>query len=178
VLSSLILGKIVRIDTGGLARDRHNRILGQVYLADGAWVQGELLKRGYAMVYSFRDDAPQVIEKMLTFERAARAAGAGIWAQAYWRIITPEEASQFINRFKVVEGTVVSVNPWHDNIYVNFSEHWKGNFALFISHKYADDFPLAKLKTLVGKKIRVRGWIGYHNAPQIDVTHPAQIEMQ
>jgi hypothetical protein len=34
------------------------------------------------------------------------------------------------------------------------------------------------LPSLVGKTIRVRGWINYHNAPMIDLTHPEQIEME
>lgn len=177
VLSGLILGKKIRIDYNPGKRDRHNRLLGQVYDEKGKWIQGELLKRGMAMTYSFTDDKHDIIEKMLAAEKEARTKNSGIWANPYYRIIKPEEAAEFINRFKLVEGKVISINESHGNIYINFSEHWRGNFAVFISHKHSDLFAAMDLKSLAGKKIIIRGWINYHNAPMIDITHPEQIEI-
>lgn len=177
-LENLVAGKSVQIDAKPGTRDRHNRLLGQVFTSDGVWLQGAMLTQGYAMVYSFNDDSHDVIEKMLAHEREARAAGRGIWAHPYFRIITPQETSEFINRFKIVEGVIKSVNLSHDNMYINFSEHWKGQFAVFISRKYTAAFAALNPQSLVGKKVRVRGWINYHNAPMIDITHPEQIEME
>lgn len=175
-LSSHILRKQVRIvyDT---TRDRHNRILGQVYDMHGHWIQGEMLEAGMAMAYSFSDTPHETIEAMLRTEHHAQHNHASIWANPYYRIITPQETGEFINRFKLVEGNVVSVNHYHDNIYINFSEHWKGNFAVFIARKYASSFTAKFLDSLTGSKVRVRGWIHYHNAPMIDITHPEQIEI-
>jgi endonuclease YncB( thermonuclease family) len=177
-LAALLAGHTVRIDTNPGTRDRHNRLLGQVYDEKGTWIQGEMLKRGWAMVYSFSDDKHEIIEKMLGLEREAQAAKRGIWANPYFRVISPAEAAEFVNRFKLVEGRVVSVHDYHGNTYINFFDRWKGNFAVFISHKHADAFAPMNLPLLVGKTIRVRGWINYHNAPMIDLTHPEQIEVE
>lgn len=177
-LAQLVAGHKVRIDYNPGERDRHNRLLGQVYDEQGRWLQGELLRQGWAMVYSFSDDKHDVIVKMLAAEHEAQAAKHGIWAHPYFRIITPEQAPEFINRFKLVEGKVVSVHDYHGHTYINFSEHWKGSFAVFISRKFADKFTALNLPSLVGKTIRVRGWINYHNAPMIDLSHPEQIELQ
>jgi len=177
-LHALLAGHKLRIDSVSTGRDRHNRMLGQVYRDDGLWIQGEMLKEGWAMVYSFPDDNADVVKKMLALEHAAQTEKRGIWANPYFRIITPEETPQFVNRFKIVEGKILSVHDYHGHIYVNFSEHWKGNFALFISRKYADAFAPLNLPALVGKTIRVRGWIDYHAAPVINLTHPAQIEVE
>jgi micrococcal nuclease len=177
-LTKLLAGHKVRIDYNPGVRDRHDRLLGQVYDDKGNWIQGELLKSGWAMVYSFNDDKHGVIEKMLAAEHEAQGAKRGIWAHPYFRIITPAEAGEFINRFKLVEGKVVSVHDYHGHTYINFTERWKGNFAVFISRKYANAFAAMNLPSLVGKTIRVRGWINYHNAPMIDLTHPEQIEME
>jgi hypothetical protein len=114
---------------------------------------------------------------MLTAEYEAQAARRGIWAHPYFRVITPPEAQEFVGRFKLVEGKVLSVHDYHGHTYINFSERWKGNFAVFISRKYAAAFVPTNLPSLVGKAIRVRGWINYHNAPMIDLTHPEQIEI-
>jgi endonuclease YncB( thermonuclease family) len=178
VLSGLILSKKIRIDYNPGKRDRHNRLLGQVYDEKGRWIQGEMLREGWAMVYSFSDDSHDIIEKMLAAEHEARKAKRGLWAHPYYRIINPEEAAEFINRFKLVEGKVISVHEYHNNIYINFNDHWKGSFAVFISHKHTDAFSLQNLHALVGKTVCVRGWINYHNAPMIDITHPEEIEVE
>jgi endonuclease YncB( thermonuclease family) len=176
-LVAVLKGNAVRIDTVPTQRDRHNRLVGQVYTQDGAWVQGAMLRDGWAMVYSFADDDPQTVQKMLVLENEAQVAKRGIWADPYFRVIGPKETANFINRFKLVEGRVTSANTYHGNLYINFSWHWKGQFAVFISHKFLPAFSLPTLLALPGKTIRVRGWIDYHNAPMIDVDHPQQIEI-
>ncbi len=177
-LEKLLFGHTVRIDYNPGQRDRHNRLLGQAYDEKGNWIQGEMLKSGFAMVYSFSDDQHDIILKMLAAEQVAQKAKLGIWTHPYYRVITPAEAPEFINRFKLVEGKVVSVHDYHGHTYINFNEHWKGSFAVFISRKFAAAFAPLNLSLLVGKTIRVRGWINYHNAPMIDLTHPEQIEVE
>lgn len=177
-LSALISGEKIRIDYNPGKRDRHNRLLGQVYDEKGRWIQGEMLKEGWAMVYSFSDDPHDIIERMLVAEKEARNAGRGLWVHPYYRIITPDEASEFINRFKLIKGKVVSVHEYRGNIYINFYEHWKGNFAVFISHKYTGAFSQLNFNSLTGRTVCVRGWINYHNAPMVDLTHPEQIEIE
>lgn len=177
-LSGMILGKKIRIDYNPGKRDRHNRLLGQVYDEAGKWIQGEMLQKGYAMVYSFNDDSPTLITDMLAREKIAIQQKSGIWANPYYRIITPEETGEFINRFKLVSGEIASVNESHDNIYLNFNKEWRGRFAVFISHKNHQAFDIGWLKSLTGKKLRVRGWINYHNAPMMTIDHPGQLEIE
>jgi endonuclease YncB( thermonuclease family) len=177
-LVKLLAGHRVCIDPVAGGRDRHDRLLGQVYDEKGNWIQGEMLRQGLAMTYSFSDDSHDIILRMLAQEKQAQAAKLGIWSQAYFRVISPEQAAEFINRYKLVEGRVVSVHDYHGHTYVNFSEHWKGNFAVFISRKYAEAFAQLNLQSLVGKIIRVRGWIDFHNAPVINLTHTEQIEVE
>ncbi|HEU5047993.1 MAG TPA: thermonuclease family protein [Rickettsiales bacterium] len=176
-LSSLILSRKVRIQYAVAKPDRHNRILAQVYDMQGHWIQGAMLEAGMAMTYSFTDTPSDVIEKMLAAEHKAQRKNIGLWANPYYRIITPQETAEFINRFKLVEGKVVSINHYHGHIYINFSEYWKGNFAVFVSQKYASAFTDKYLQSLTGSKVRVRGWIHYYHAPMMDITHPEQIEI-
>lgn len=157
--------------------DRHNRLLGQAY-AGTTWLQGEMLKQGFAMVYSFIDTKPETTQSMLALEQDARAAKRGIWAHPYFRVVSPEETSEFINRFKLVEGRVVSVNQSRGNTYINFFDQWKGKFALFVSRKNAKAFEGYDFAALKGKSVRVRGWIHYHNAPMISLTHPGEMEIR
>lgn len=175
-LEKLILGKNIRIEYLGEKRDRHNRLIGQVYDEKGNWIQGEILKSGFAFAYIFADDSHETIVNMLKAETIAQNAKIGLWQHPYYRVLNSEETQEFINRFKLVEGTIESVNQSHDNIYINFSKEWKGKFAVFISKKNAANFSLEKLKTLIGKKVRIRGWINYHKAPMISIVRQEQIE--
>ncbi len=135
-----------------------------------------MLRKGYAMVYSFTDTPADLVQKMLAEERAARAEKLGIWADPYFRIITPDEAGESLHRFRLVEGKVESVRTVRGNTYINFSRDWQGKFHVFISKKYANAFTPEQLKALEGKPIRVRGWVNYYKAPMISLTHPGQIE--
>lgn len=175
-LEQLVAGKTIKVQTGKNPRDRHERLLGQAY-ADDVWLQGAMLRKGYAMVYSFTDKPVDLIQKMLAEERAARQEKLGIWADPYFKILSPQETAQSLNRFRLVEGRVESVRKVRGNTYINFSRDWHGQFHVFISRKNADAFKQQELQALEGKAIRVRGWVNYYKAPMISLTHPGQIEL-
>ena len=63
---------------GGARADRHGRVLAHLTPDDGLWLQGEMLARGLARVYSFADNRTGVRE-MYAIERRARADRRGIW---------------------------------------------------------------------------------------------------
>lgn len=174
-LEKLVSNHTLRLFPTSHQPDRHGRLLAQAYAAD-VWLQGALLEQGYAMVYSFSDTPHDTIRAMLSREQSARQAMRGIWAHPYYRVITPAETPDFINRFKLVQGKVISVHNSHGNWYINFFDRWQGKFAVFISHKYAGAFASEDLPSLAGKVILVRGWIHFHHAPMISLTHPDEIE--
>src|SRR5690349_6370706 len=52
-LEKLVLGRQVTLSFGGARGDRHGRTLAYLHTDDGVWVQGEMLSRGFARVYTF-----------------------------------------------------------------------------------------------------------------------------
>ena len=60
--------------------DRHGRLRVQVHADAGAWLQGELVRRGLALVAPAPDVPEPVLAALLALERAARATGQGLWA--------------------------------------------------------------------------------------------------
>lgn len=173
-LEQLISGHEVTVQPLAAPHDRHGRLIGQAY-AGKTWLQAAMLREGMALVYSIADIPNELLPEMLAQEQQARSAKRGIWAIPYFSIITPEQAAQQLNHFRIVEGKVVSVHNAHGNIYINFFADWHGRFAVFISRKQADRF--VSLPILESKTIRVRGWIHYHNAPTMDISHPNAIEI-
>ncbi len=177
-LSSLALGREVRLKYGGRRRDRYRRALAHLFTETGQWIQGALLKQGFARVYSFRDNRARVA-RMLAHERQARAAKRGIWKHPYYRILDATETPQFIDTFQLVEGRVHRVAVVRGRIFLNFAEDWQSDFTVTFS---ARDRALLErsgfdYRALEGRRVRVRGWLKSWNGPMIEATHPEQVEV-
>ena len=177
-LEQLALGHTVRLSYGGRRTDRYDRQLAHLHDEDGRWIQGDLLLRGLARVYSFRDNRT-LVGDMLMLEREARTGGRGIWSHAFYRVRDVSETPQHLDSFQLVEGTVLDSAEVRGRTYLNFGEDWRSDFTVTISPKdkrrfREESFDLLALK---GRRIRVRGWLHQRNGPMIDVTHPEQIEL-
>lgn len=176
-LSNLVLGKTVDLAYGGRRVDRYRRLLAHLYLKDGRWVQGEMLSKGMARVYTF-DDNRALASKMYAREAAARKARLGIWANPYYAIRTDITVARDVGSFQVVQGTVYRAVRTRRLIYLNFERNWRRDFTIEIDKRAARVFKAAGIDPLAleGKQIRVRGWVKQRNGPAIRVTHPEQIE--
>ena len=177
-LAELTLGRTVRLSFGGQRIDRYNRQLAHLHDEDGRWIQGDLLLRGLARVYSFRDNRSLVAD-MLTLEREARRADRGIWDHPFYRVRSVSETPRHLDSFQLVEGRVLDAAEVRGRTYLNFGEDWRTDFTVTISPKDRRRFRKEPfdLLALEGRRVRVRGWLYQRNGPMIDVTHPEQIEL-
>jgi micrococcal nuclease len=75
-----VLGKTVRLagEDGQPDRDRYNRLLRYVFLADGACLNAEIVRQGYGHAYVKYPFAR--LEEFRGLEREAREASRGLWA--------------------------------------------------------------------------------------------------
>ena len=178
VLAELSLGQAVELRYGGRRTDRYGRHLAHLYGPDGTWIQGALLSRGMARVYSFADNRALVAE-MLARERAARAAGRGIWADDFYRVRTEGEAGRHIDSFQLIEGRVLATAEVRGRGYLNFGPDYRTDFTISIAPGDMRRFRADGITVddYEGRRVRVRGWLRSLNGPMIDVTHPEQIEV-
>ena len=140
--------------------DRHGRVLAHLFDDAGRWVQGAMVEAGMARVYSFADNRA-LVPQLLAREQAARQAGRGIWALAYYAIRTPEEAGDALDTFQLVEGEVRAAEVRNRRGYLNFGDDWRTDFTAFVDTPALRRFEEAgmDLAALAGSRIRVRGWI-------------------
>jgi endonuclease YncB( thermonuclease family) len=178
VLREWALGQTVELRYGGQDKDRNGRRLAHLIDGQGRWLQGEMLKAGWARVYSFPDNRALVAE-MLDLERAARAARRGIWNHPYYRVRVAKEAEIGKDRFELVEDIVKRVNVWGKRTYLNMGNDEPATFAAAIIADGGQLFAQSGLmpRDLVGRRIRVRGWVVGDRQPIIEITHPEQIEV-
>ncbi|MEE8445232.1 MAG: thermonuclease family protein [Alphaproteobacteria bacterium] len=177
-LAELTRGRPVRLSFGGRRVDRYGRLLAHLHDDSGRWIQGELLRRGMARVYSFADNRALVAE-MLVIEREARRARRGIWGHDYYRVRRVGETYDLLNSFQLVEGRVRNAAVVRGRGYLNFGRDWRTDFTISVGPKARRIFRAAgrDLRRLAGRRVRVRGWLKRRNGPMIVVTHPEQIEV-
>ncbi len=182
-LESLVLGQPVTLSYHGLRIDRHRRLLAHLSVrqaggGEAVWVQGQMLSRGLARVYTFADNRGRAAE-MLAAERAARAAGRGIWAHRFYRILRHDRTHRFLDTFQLVEGVVHAAAVIRGRAYLNFAADWRRDFTISIAPRDMRRFRRAGLEPggLAGRTVRVRGWLHWRNGPMIDATHPEQLEV-
>lgn len=178
ILEALSLNREVQLAYGGQRVDRHGRRLAHLFLPDGTWIQGELLARGMARVYSFPDNRT-IVDDMLALETAARQRRLGIWGNGWYAVRTPEEAERDIGSFQIVEGRIMNAADVRGTVYLNFGENWRSDFTVRISRGDRKRFSKDGLDplSLANRRIRVRGWLDERNGPMIEATHPEQIEL-
>jgi endonuclease YncB( thermonuclease family) len=176
-LDRLVRGKKLILAAEASA-DRFGRRRAQAaVMGSETWLQGEMLLRGLARVYT-QPDAAQGAEAMLPLEISARQERQGLWADKRYQL---RQAGQFIpaGHFEIVEGTVFATGRGTGKTYVNFGPDWKTDFTITIDTEAGKRLRQAKItpKKLEGQKVRVRGYVILTNGPMIDLSHPEQIEL-
>ncbi len=177
-LADLVQGRTVTLHFGGTPQDRYGRVLAQLVREDGLWVQGELIRRGLARVYTFPDNRVAAAG-MLALEREARAGKRGLWADPFFAIRTPEEAGRYTGALELVEGKIVDGARTQNAVFLNFGADWHTAFTLRLNREALRLFRADKVDplTLIGSTVRVRGYIRRDRERAImDITHPEEIE--
>lgn len=75
---SLVAGRRVRLEPAGQGKDRYGRLLADVFLAEGTFVNGALVAAGLAHVLAGPGPEPRASD-LLEAQRGAMAAGEGMW---------------------------------------------------------------------------------------------------
>ena len=180
-LSAAIAGREVTLSGDNDSPDRYGRQPAFVHLAGADTpVQSMLLAQGEALVSA--DVAHrECAAALLAVEAEARRARRGIWAYpaAIKNAESPGDILAGMGRFTVVEGKVLSVRQAGATTYLNFGRNWTRDFAVTISRRVAAAHAAAgiRLKSLENRRIRVRGWVGAHGGPRIEVRLVGQIEL-
>lgn len=73
----LVEGKVVTLQKDITEADRYGRLLRYVYV-DGLFVNGELVRLGYARAISYPPDTKHQ-QRLAQLEQEARGAGRGLW---------------------------------------------------------------------------------------------------
>lgn len=178
-LGQLTLGQHVALHLPQEPTDRWGRTVAHLVRdEDGLWIQDALLRRGLTRVRTFPGTATGA-RMMLELERTARAGRLGLWAHRYFRVRNPDETWGDLDSFQLVEGRVVDAAVVRGTGYLNFGRDWRRDFTLRLKPRVRAIFDRSGLdpRSLIGQRIRSRGWVFPTNGPMIDLTHIEQLEV-
>lgn len=179
MLKSLIEGRQVQLISAGPQRDRWHRLVAQVTRTDdGLWIQGQLVRDGIVRVAGDADHRV-MLTTLLHLEDQARQDHAGIWANKDFQPRRATFMPRTTGAFEIVEGTVMAAAIVGGRGYLNFGEDRRRDFTVAAEPEILRAFTKSGVdwQSYQGRKIRVRGHVGFFDGPRIDVTYPEQIEI-
>jgi micrococcal nuclease len=105
-----------------------------------------------------------------------------VWGVSAYRVLDAENVERLgrlTRSYQLVEGVVAAVGEGSGRVYLNFAKDWHSDFTVLVERKDSETLKSAGIdvKALVGKRLRVRGWVEWRNGPMIHVTHLEQIEL-
>ncbi len=180
-LVRLAVGRVTILGARTPREDRYGRLRAQILLSDGSgerWLQRALLGEGLARV-SLAPDRNECGPELFAAERQARADRAGIWSHAAYRVRTPEQLSDAIGTFQIVEGTVRDVTSGGGRVFLEFGRDRHRDFAVMMSAADLKNFRTIGVDPFSyrNQTIRARGWIDRVRRPEMEVATPADIEV-
>jgi len=181
-LRALAGGQSLRLERLGPEQDRYGRLVAIAFVGDALTsVQQILLEQGHARV-SARVGDKACANALLAAENAARTAKRGLWADPNFAPLSAENLDGLAavrGRFALVEGKVLSVRESGATIYVNFGRRWTRDFTVIVSRRLERGLAAAgiELRSLAGRRVRVRGWVEQRGGPIIAAEAPEQIEL-
>lgn len=176
-LDAAIRGRRIDIYFGAQHRDRHGRLVAHVVAPTIGWVQRHLVERGLARVETLAATAAGA-GPLLASEAAARGARRGLWDHPLFQVRSADESGRWLDTFQLVEGTVGAVDGGRTvtRLEIGGSER---RLTIVLSAAARRELREAgvELPALVGRPVRVRGWISWRDGARIDLDHAAPLEL-
>lgn len=173
----LASGRLDIVDQAEPDRWGRRVVAAAVETADGVRsVQELLLLEGAARVRPESDRAR--IARLLAAEEEARAAVRGLWRLSAYAV-RDAATHRATGAFYLIEGAVKSATVTKGRAFLNFGEDYRTDVTATASSRDARLWAKTGLDwaDLLGKRVRLRGYVAWINGPSIEIVHPMQIEV-
>jgi endonuclease YncB( thermonuclease family) len=182
-LNKIAAGKSLALHGRDGARDRYGRVVAQAAVSGGAprWLQADLVAAGWLRAAPEASALP-CAALLLDAESKARAAGKGLWREARFAVMAADDLAGLnasTGRFAVVEGVVHHVGETTSRTYLDFGRRYTKDFTIVVPRAARRNFAAAgiDLKSLRGRRVRVRGVLFSSGGPAIEIRQPASLEL-
>ena len=174
---SLVSGRTVKLEFDRDRKDKYNRLLAYVYV-DGRMANLELVRQGYATVYTFPPNT-KYLKELLEAQEEARRDKRGLWGSM--KEISPGEAGAHIGEFCTARGMVVNVHVSPARIFLNFGKDRYKYLTAVINSRNIPLFSGKKIDPTSyysGRFVEVAGKVeDFNGMPQMIIDNPSQISL-
>lgn len=177
--TKLVQDKEVKLEYDTEKKDMYGRLLAYVYTGS-LMVNEEILKQGYALidiVFPNTKYAKSFTKKYLE----AKNNNRGLWAAAKQEVISPQQAKNFVDKCKTIEGFIKHIEDKEGLVRLVFDDSGEKETAIIILKNNLPIFLKNKInptEVYLGKKVRFAGFIYKHaGAYEVIITHPVEIEI-
>lgn len=172
-LRDQILGKAVRLEFDATLRDRYQRLLAHVFDSNGAHLNLELVRRGFATTDIY-PPCLKYADALIQAERQAEREKRGIWAQPDHQAVSVESFGdgrrEGWHRFTGTPTEVIKGSSWA-------GLRFKGGLEAHIPVDNLGLFP--PLESYLGRNLEVRGWFSRHGSGNsISIRHPSAMPLK
>lgn len=180
-LETLVNGKAVDLAFSGRRLDRYGRHLAHLFVGAGAkqfWIQGRLIEMGLARAYVLPGNQTCAGE-LVSLEQSARLAHAGHWATGIFADRSaddPRTLSTFRDSFQTVAGHVDRLDRVRGHRVLQFGPE-RSDFAVELTVKRGQSPSGWSPEDLVGKRVRVHGWLEGWRRPRMTLDDMRLIEV-
>lgn len=199
MLEKLLLGRQVRLEADAVDKDHYDRLLRYVHVGD-TMVNLEMVRRGYAAYRSFQESL-KYQDTLARLEQEAARIGRGLWpfnvftpptmqmlkdrvaaesarSSTGLRLVSWQDAGQYVGRLVTVEGEVVATYNSGKVCHLNFHQDYWKHFSVAIFSQDFAKFPPHPEDYYKKRHVRVTGIVKeYKGAPEIIASDPGQIEV-
>jgi len=141
-------------------------------------LSARLVEAGVAIVKPQLRDF-NCLKLLIKLERDARKTTSGLWVVKNVIIDYKSIGYAQIGLYGIVEAELVSVGQTRSRTYLNFGERWTEDLTGIIQRRKLADFSEFghDLSMIEGRRVRLRGVVQLDDGPQIELKHPAQLEL-
>ncbi len=166
-----IANQTVGLVYGRERRDRHGRTLAHVLLPDGNDLQEALLREGLAVAVAVPPNINR-LSRYLDAERVARAAGRGVWGDAYFAPRPAQSLDRGDTGFRFIRGTVGRVGQSRKYIYFDLAR----DVSLQVPREDYERYWRGAPDAWRGAKVEARGWLSdYNDKLRMRLHHPGMV---
>lgn len=173
---TLVEGKRVRLEFDVQKKDKYNRLLAYVYI-DGKMVNLEMVREGYAMIYTYPPNV-KYVEEFVGAQQYARENNKGLWKGMEDNIIPASLASKNSGMLRMVEATILSTYLSDKVLILNCRDDFK--IAIFRNNleRFPKEITRSPDTYFKYKTVRVYGIIKeYKGTYEIILNDPSQLQL-
>ncbi|MBV1887555.1 MAG: hypothetical protein KUG61_10770, partial [Parvibaculaceae bacterium] len=191
VVNASLSAQGARIWGQGNTLDRYQRSL--IHLVDhDVWLQKRWVAEGIFRVLPGMASSRELacLGELYRAEMDAAQGRRGLWSDRKNAILGAHDVTELekhIAEFVLVEGGVRAIGKGGGRHFINFGEDWRSDFTIVVPQSVLSNWPQdlhhpqflqdRALSSLVGQRVRVRGWMTSYRGPEILVDDLSQIEI-